>query len=333
MSEFLSQDEVDSLLKGVTGEVDEVAKPEEEGYGMHSYNLASQERIVRGRMPTMEIVNERFARHFRIGLFNFMRRSADVTVGALRVQKFSEFTRNLPVPANFNIVQAKPLRGNALLVFDPNLIFLIVDNMFGGDGRFHVRVEGREFTQTEQRIIGKMINVAFDALEKAWETVFKMQFEYVRSEMNPQFANIATPNEVVVTSTFDVEFGEKGGAVNLCIPYSMIEPLREQLYSTMQGDHVAVDRRWQQMLARQVQAADIELTAILGRANVTLDHILKMKVGDVIPIETGENITAQVDGVPVMECKYGVFNSQYALKVEKLLASQPSDITEGGNNG
>lgn len=333
MSEFLSQDEVDSLLKGVTGEVEEVAKPEEESWGMHSYNLASQERIVRGRMPTMEIINERFARYFRIGMFNFMRRSADVTVGGIRVQKFSEFTRNLPVPANFNIVQLKPLRGHALLVLDPNLIFLVVDNMFGGDGRFHTRVEGREFTQTEQRIIRKMITVAFDALEKSWETVYKLQFEFVRSEMNPQFANIATPNEVVVTCTFNVEFGEKGGAVNLCMPYSMIEPLREQLYSTMQGDQVAVDKRWQQMLARQVQSADVELTAILGQANVTLDHILKMQVGDVIPLEVNENITAQVDGVPVMECKYGVFNSQYAMRVERLLAAQPSEITEGGING
>ena len=334
MSEFLSQDEVDSLLKGVSGEPDEVAKPaEEESWGMHSYNLASQERIVRGRMPTMEIVNERFARYFRIGMFNFMRRSADVTIGGLRVQKFSEFTRNLPVPANFNIIQLKPLRGHALLVLDPNLIFLVVDNMFGGDGRFHTRVEGREFTQTEQRIIGKMIAVAFDALEKAWETVFKLQFEFVRSEMNPQFANIATPNEVVVTSSFNVEFGEKGGAVNICMPYSMIEPLREQLYSTMQGDQVAVDKRWQQMLARQVQSADVELTAILGQANVTLDHILKMQVGDIIPLEVGESITAQVDGVPVMECQYGIFNSQYAMKVERLLASQSSDITEGGTNG
>lgn len=333
MSEFLSQDEVDSLLKGVTGEAEEVAKPEEESWGMHSYNLASQERIVRGRMPTMEIINERFARYFRIGMFNFMRRSADVTVGGIRVQKFSEFTRNLPVPANFNIVQLKPLRGHALLVLDPNLIFLVVDNMFGGDGRFHTRVEGREFTQTEQRIIRKMITVAFDALEKSWETVYKLQFEFVRSEMNPQFANIATPNEVVVTCTFNVEFGEKGGAVNLCMPYSMIEPLREQLYSTMQGDQVAVDKRWQQMLARQVQSADVELTAILGQANVTLDHILKMQVGDVIPLEVNENITAQVDGVPVMECKYGVFNSQYAMRVERLLAAQPSEITEGGING
>ena len=254
-----------------------------------------------------------------------MRRTADVSSGQLRVSKFSEFIRNLPVPANINLVQAKPLRGNALFIFDPNLIFLVVDNLFGGDGRFHTRVEGREFTQTEQRIIQKMIEVAFEAMNKAWETVYKVNFEFVRSEMNPQFANIATPNEVVVVTTFEIEFGGAGGAFHVCLPYSMIEPIRELLYSTMQGDHLAVDKRWLQMLSRQVQSAEIELVAVLGEANATVDNILKMKVGDVLPLEVGENITAVVDNIPVMECKYGVFNNQYALKVEKLLASSAGD--------
>ncbi|MBI1175047.1 MAG: flagellar motor switch protein FliM [Sideroxydans sp.] len=323
--DFLSQDEVDSLLRGVTGEAEESETPEGTEEGVRSYNLATQERIVRGRMPTMEIINERFARQFRISLFNLMRRTADVSIGQLRVSKFSEFIRNLPVPANINLIQAKPLRGNALFVFDPNLIFLVVDNMFGGDGRFHTRVEGREFTQTEQRIIQKMMGAVFESMHKAWETVYKLEFEFVRSEMNPQFANIATPNEVVIVTTFEIEFGGTGGSFHVCLPYSMIEPIRELLYSTMQGDHLAVDKRWLQMLSRQVQSAEIELVAVLGTGNVTVDHILKMQVGDVIPLEVGENITAQVDNIPVMECKYGVFNSQYALKVEKLLASSAGD--------
>jgi flagellar motor switch protein FliM len=323
--DFLSQDEVDSLLRGVTGEAEENEKSDEEEGGVRNYNLATQERIVRGRMPTMEIINERFARQFRISLFNLMRRTADVSIGQLRVSKFSEFIRNLPVPANINIVQAKPLRGNALFIFDPNLIFLVVDNLFGGDGRFHTRVEGREFTQTEQRIIQKIIAAAFEAMNKAWETVHKVNFEFVRSEMNPQFANIATPNEVVVVTTFEVEFGGAGGSFHVCLPYSMIEPIRELLYSTMQGDHLAVDKRWLQMLSRQVQSAEVELVAILGSAHATVDNVLKMQVGDVIPLEVDDNITAMVDNVPVMECKYGVFNSQYALKVEKLLASSASD--------
>src|SRR5512140_3475050 len=165
--EFLSQTEVDALLKGVTGEADEVKK-EQDPSGVRPYNLATQERIVRGRMPTLEIINERFARLLRIGLFNFMRRSAEIAVGPVKVVKYSEFVRNLVVPTNLNVVQIKPLRGSALFIFDPNLVFLVVDNLFGGDGRFHTRVEGRDFTQTEQRIIQRMLNVVLDAYEKSW---------------------------------------------------------------------------------------------------------------------------------------------------------------------
>lgn len=328
MSEFLSQEEVDSLLKGVTGESDEPQEAPDTGEGVRPYNLASQERIVRGRMPTMEIINERFARLFRIGLFNFIRRTPEISIGPVRVLKFAEFIRNLHVPTNLNIIQAKPLRGNGLFIFDPNLVFLVVDNMFGGDGRFHTRVEGREFTQTEQRIIQKMLAVVFETYGKSWESVHPLEFEFVRSEMNPQFANIATPNEVVIVTTFDIELGGNGGAFHICMPYSMLEPVKDLLYSPMQGDHLAVDQRWMQLMSRQVQSATVELVATLGHANVTLEQVLKMRTGDVIPLDVSETITAAVDGIPVMECKYGVFNNQYALRVEKMLST-----SEGESHG
>ena len=326
MSEFLSQDEVDSLLKGVTGETDEVAEHPETAEGeVRAYNLASQERIVRGRMPTMEIINERFARLFRIGLFNFIRRTPEISVGPVRVLKFGEFIRNIAVPTNLNIIQAKPLRGNGLFIFDPNLVFLVVDNMFGGDGRFHTRVEGREFTQTEQRIIRNLLEVVFEALTKSWETVHPLEFEYVRSEMNPQFANIGTPNEVVIVTTFDIELGGNGGSFHVCMPYSMIEPIKDLLFNNVQGEHMAVDKRWLQLLASQVKSAEIELAATLGQASITLEQVLKMRLGDVIPLEVNDNITASVDGIPVMECKYGVFNNQYALKIVKMLTNNEGD--------
>jgi len=326
MSEFLSQDEVDSLLKGVHGETDDVKDHLEPVVGeVRPYNLASQERIVRGRMPTMEIINERFARLFRIGLFNFIRRTPEISVGPVRVLKFGEFVRNLAVPTNLNIVQAKPLRGNGLFIFDPNLVFLAVDNMFGGDGRFHTRVEGREFTQTEQRIIQKMLAVAFDAYGKSWESVYPLEFEFVRSEMNPQFANIATPNEVVIVTTFDIELAGNGGAFHVCMPYSMLEPVKDLLYSNMQGEHMTVDKRWLQLLSKQVQCADIELVATLGQAKITLEKVLKMRNGDIIPLEVEDNITASVDGVPIMECKYGVFNNQYALRIAKMLTTNEGE--------
>ena len=325
--EFLSQDEVDALLKGVTGEADEIpeAAGEQNAAVARPYNLASQERIVRGRMPTLESINDRFIRFLRIGLFNLIRRTPEVTAGPVRVLKYGEFVRNLAMPSNLNMVQVKPLRGTALIIINPDLVFLVVDNLFGGDGRFHTRVEGREFTQTEQRIIQNILDVIFADYEKSWEPVHPIKFEYVRSEMNTRFANIATPNEVVVATTFNIAIGNAGGEFHICMPYAMIQPIRDVLYSTLQGDHMDVDKRWVQMLSKQVQLAEVELVANLGQAPVTLRQILNMQEGDVIALEIPEAIVAQVDGVPVLECKYGVFNGQYALKVDKILTQMESN--------
>jgi flagellar motor switch protein FliM len=334
-SDFLSQEEVDALLRGVTGESDEPEVEEESTEGVRAYNLGTQERIVRGRMPTMELINERFARYLRIGLFNYMHRNTEVSVGPIKVQKYAEFVRNLVVPTNLNLVTAKPMRGTGLIVFDPNLVFLVVDNMFGGDGRFHTRVEGRDFTPTEQRIIQGMLNVGFTEYAKAWAPVFKLEFEYVRSEMNSQFANIATPSEIVISTTFSLEMGGAQAEMHVCFPYSMVEPIRDLLYSTMQSDHITSDRRWIKLLSRQLQTAEVELRCNLGTARVTLRDIVDMRVGDVIPLNVPEVLQAEVDGVPVFECRQGTKNGQYAIRVERFLAQEeePSPLLAGGQNG
>jgi flagellar motor switch protein FliM len=323
--DFLSQDEVDALLSGVTGEVDEPRQEEQAG-GIRPYDLATQERIVRGRMPTLEIINERFARLLRIGLFNFARRSAEIAVGPVRVVKYSEFVRNLVVPTNLNLVQAKPLRGTALFIFDPNLVYLVIDSLFGGSGQFHTRVEGRDFTVTEHRIIQRLLRVVFDDLEKSWAAVHPLKFEYVRSEMNTQFANIATPNEVVIVTTFNIELGNSGGEFHICMPYAMIEPIRDALYSSLQGEQIDADKRWVKLLSRQVQSADVELVVNLGTVELTLQEVLNMQVGDVISMDIPQPLTAEIDGVPVISCKCGVYNTHYALRVEKLLNAEERDI-------
>ncbi|MDE2428282.1 MAG: flagellar motor switch protein FliM [Burkholderiales bacterium] len=329
---FLSQEEVDALLKGVTGDQDD-SQSQEDTSGVRPYNLATQERIVRGRMPTLEIINERFARLLRIGLFNFLRRSAEVSVGTVRVSKYSEFIRNLVVPTNLNLVHMKPLRGTSLIVLDPGLVFLLVDNLFGGDGRFHTRVEGRDFTQTEQRIIHRILEIIFETYSKSWEPVYPIEFEYIRSEMNTQFANIATPNEVVVSTTFTIELGPVSGEMHICMPYSTIEPIRDILTSSLQGETLEVDKRWVRLMTQQIQIAEVEIVADLGSTRVTLGDILNMKEGDVIPISIPEIISAKVDGTPVMECKYGVFNGQYALRVEKLINSSVQEVAQGESHG
>ncbi|SBT05030.1 flagellar motor switching and energizing component [Candidatus Accumulibacter aalborgensis] len=332
-ADFLSQDEVDALLKGVSGEADEPEAAASADTGPRPYNLGTQERIVRGRMPTLELVNERFARYLRIGLFNYMHRSVEISVGTIRVQKYSEFTRNLVVPTNLNLVGAKPLRGTALFVFDPSLVFLVIDNMFGGDGRFHTRVEGRDFTATEQRIIRGLLGVVFSEYSRSWKPVYDLTFEYMRSEMNSQFANIATPSEIVVSTTFSLEFGGSSADLHICFPYSMIEPIRDLLFSTMQSDQLSSDRRWIIMLRKQLKNAEVEISARLATATVTLRQILKMKVGDIIAIDIPEKVVALVDNVPLMECRYGQQGGQYALKVEHFIASENQESPLGERNG
>jgi flagellar motor switch protein FliM len=329
-NEFLSQDEVDALLKGV--DESEAAGAEEAPGGVKPYRLGSHERIVRGRMPTLEIINDRFARLLRIGMFNFMRRSPEIAIAPVRVVKYSEFVRNLVVPPNLNIVSVRPLRGNALFVFEPSLVFMIIDNLFGGDGRFQTRVEGREFTQTEQRIIHRLLHVVFDDYQKAWQPVHALSFEYLRSEMNTQFANIANPMEIVVVSTFSIEIGGHGGSFHICVPYSMLEPIRDLIYSSMQGDQAEPDRRWQQMLQKQVQAADVEIVANLATIPMKIGGLMNMKVGDVLPVDLPATIEAAVDGVPVLECRFGEINGRHALRVERVLRPD-NDSTQGASHG
>lgn len=319
--QILSQDEVDALLQGITGESQKLEPDDEPAGGIRDYDLASQERIVRGRMPTMEIINERFARNIRIGLFNFIRKTPEVSIGGIKVQKYSAFLREIVVPTNFNIVSVKPLRGSGLIVCDPNLVFAVIDALFGGAGKFHTRIEGRDFSPTEQRVIQRLVDVVIAEWRKAWGSIYPLELEYQRSEMQPQFANIATPSEIVVATSFTFEIGDTSGMVHFCIPYSTLEPIRDVLYSTMQGDSAEPDRRWINLLKTQIQAAEVELVAELATAPATIEQLLALKPGDFIELDLSPAIEAKVDGVPVLECHYGTSNGRYALKVDRLISS------------
>jgi flagellar motor switch protein FliM len=317
--QILSQDEVDALLQGITGESQKLEQEETPTGGVRSYDLSSQERIVRGRMPTMEIINERFARNIRIGLFNFIRKSPEVAIGGIKVQKYSAFLREIVVPTNFNIVSVRPLRGSGLIVCDPTLVFAVIDSLFGGAGKFHTRIEGRDFSPTEQRIITRLVEVIIAEYKKAWHGIYPLELDYQRSEMQPQFANIATPSEIVVATSFTLEVGDTSGTIHFCIPYSTLEPIRDVLYSTIQGDANEPDRRWVNLLKDQIQAAEVELVAELAQAPATVEQLLAFKPGDFIELDLQKDIEVKVAGVPVFECHYGTSNGKYALKIERTL--------------
>jgi len=319
--QILSQDEVDALLQGITGESQKLEQEDVPSGGVRDYNLASQERIVRGRMPTMEIINERFARNIRIGLFNFIRKSPEISIGGIKVQKYSAFLREIVVPTNFNIVSVRPLRGSGLIVCDPTLVFAVIDALFGGAGKYHTRIEGRDFSPTEQRIITRLVEVVTVEYAKAWNGIYPLELEYQRSEMQPQFANIATPSEIVVATSFTLEIGDTTGTVHFCIPYSTLEPIRDVLYSTVQGDSNEPDRRWVNLLKEQIQAAEVDLVAELATAPATVEQLLSFKPGDFIELDLQPGIQAKVAGVPILDCHYGTSNGKYALKIDQLLSS------------
>jgi len=320
MSEsFLSQEEVDALLEGVTGESQKVEKEVPVTDGVRGYNLSNQERIVRGRMPTMEIVNERFSRNLRLGLFNFIRKSPEITVGAVKAQKYSAFLRELVVPTNFNIMSVRPLRGNGLVVCEPTLLFGVIDSLFGGSGKFKTRIEGRDFSLTEQRVITRLVEVIADEYKKAWSSVYPLELVYQRSEMQPQFATVATPSEIVVTTSFSLEIGDLTGSLHICIPYATLEPIRDVLYSTVQGDAMELDRRWIRLLSNEIQAAELTLVAELAKTDATIEQLLAMQVGDFLELERAPNIQAKVEGVPLFECQYGTHKGKYALRIDRKL--------------
>ena len=330
--QILSQDEVDALLQGITGESQKLEEenPAASG-GVRDYDIASQERIVRGRMPTMEVINERFARNIRSGLFNLIRKSPEVAIGGIKVQKYSAFLREIVVPTNFNIVAIKPLRGLGLIVCDPNLVFSVIDALFGGAGKFHTRIEGRDFSPTEQRVIQRLVEAIITEYKRAWSGIYPIEPEYQRSEMQPQFANVATPSELVVATSFTLEIGETTGTVHICIPYSTLEPIRDVLYSTIQGDSSEHDRRWVKLLEREIQAAEVELIAELAQAPATVEQLLSFKPGDFIELDLDPRIRATVDGVPVLDCHYGTSNGRYAIKVDRLISNSGLGWLGAGN--
>ncbi|UCX05314.1 flagellar motor switch protein FliM [Shewanella sp. HL-SH8] len=315
MSDLLSQDEIDALLHGV----DDVDEDDGDigGEDARSYDFSSQDRIVRGRMPTLEIVNERFARHLRISMFNMMRRAAEVSINGVQMLKFGEYVHTLFVPTSLNMVRFSPLKGTALITMEARLVFILVDNFFGGDGRFHAKIEGREFTPTERRIIQLLLKIIFEDYKDAWAPVMDVEFEYLDSEVNPAMANIVSPTEVVVINSFHIEVDGGGGDFHITLPYSMIEPIRELLDAGVQSDKQDTDMRWSQALRDEIMDVKVGFDANIIEHEVTLRDVMGFKAGDIIPIDLPEHIMMRIEDLPTYRCKLGRSRDNLALKISE----------------
>ena len=318
MSDLLTQDEIDALLHGVDEPEDDLH--EDEGSSdVATFDFSSQDRIVRGRMPTLELINERFARHMRISLFNMLRKTAEVSINGVQMIKFGEYQNTLYVPTSLNMVRFRPLKGTALITMEARLVFILVENFFGGDGRFHAKIEGHEFTPTERRIVQMLLKLVFEDYREAWSPVMGVEFEYLDSEVNPTMANIVSPTEVIVVSSFHIEVDGGGGDFHVVMPYSMVEPIRELLDAGVQSDKMDTDVRWSKALRDEIMDVPVNLRAKLLDVDLSLRDLMELQVGDVIPIDMPEQATIFIEDLPTYHAKMGRSGDNVALKISEKL--------------
>ena len=319
-SDILSQDEVDALLGGVdSGDVDTDVESGHLDGEARSFDFNNQERIIRGSLPTLEMINERFARYFRVSFFDLLRKTPEISVNGIQMIKFSEYIQTLFVPTSLSLIKMEPLRGTGLIMLNPKLVFILVDNFFGGDGSIHAKIEGREFTSTELRVIEKVVGMCFDDLVKAWEPVMKIKFDNHIHEVNPHMANIVSPSEVIVVSSFHIELEGGGGDIHIVYPYSMIEPIRTILDAGVQSDRGDVDERWAILLKEELLHAKVGIQAIFAEKELKISDLLNFKAGDIIPIDMPEQMLILAEDIPVMRGQYGEYQGNAAVKIDEIV--------------
>lgn len=316
--EILSQEEIDALLKGIAGGEIETETAEAPS-GIRPYDFTSQEKIVRGKMPSLDIINERLARAFRISLSSDIRKIVEIVNVNVNITKFYDFLRSVPFPSSLNIIKLEPLRGFSLVVFDASMIFTLIEFYFGGSGKGYYKPEGREFTPIEQRIIHKVVMMFLESIEEAWKPVFPVKPQYIRSEMNPQFVTIVTPVDVVIETEFTLEIETRECKIMVCIPYSSVEPIKEKLYSAFLADRDEIDMKWISRLKAQIKQAPVKLEAVLGKVTIDFKTLLDLKSGDIITLQRriDEDIDVLVEGVPKFKGKLGTFKGNYAIKITR----------------
>ncbi len=311
MNKVLGQDEVDALLRGLSGgEIESEQDIPVDEEGIVSFDLANQDRIIRGRMPVLEIVNDRFARLCTNALSNAVRKRVELNPISIDMTKFGEFMRSLPVPTSINIFKMEPLRGNAIIIVDSRLVFALVENVFGGAGS-QPKIEGREFTRIEQAVVDKIVKIALDNMEESWRPVHDVKLELVRSEINPQFAAIVPPS--------DVELDTSLGSMIICLPYATIEPIRSKLHASFQTERLEVDHAWVARLKERLLETPVDLKVHFGDTTITGNQLLRMQVGDVLVLDTDveDLLTATVAGVKKYQGIAGTVKAMKAFQIIK----------------
>lgn len=333
MAQVLSQDEVDALLNAVNdGDGADDVMGDDVGGGtgfdavdeidenIQPYDLTNQDRVIRGRMPILEIIYERFIRSFRVSLSNSLRKISTISMISTDLLKFGEFVNTLPIPSCMCIMRFNELRGPALLVFESKLAYAIIDSYFGGTDRPFTKIEGKEFTQIELSFMKKVMDMAIGDLEEAWAPVHRIDAQYLRTEINPQFVGVVPPSDVIIATTLEVEFESASGTIMIVVPYSTIEPIKQKLSSSFQTDNDMADSIWTQALNEHIKQAYATMVVKLGEAEMTVGDLITLEKGDIIPLnqEASGEVAIEVQGVEKMKCLIGVHKGNRAVQITEV---------------
>ncbi|MFO0417148.1 MAG: flagellar motor switch protein FliM [Pseudomonadota bacterium] len=320
MNQVLSQEEINTLLKGLSeGDIEDGSVESASAQNIKSFDLASQERIIRGRMPTLELIHERFARQFRTGLSRFLGRTCFTNVGGFEMVKFGSFMKKLPLPSSLHIVKMTPLSGQSLVVVSAPLVFGVIDGLFGGRGQGRVKVEGREYTPIESRLIGKVVQIALEMLREAWAPVYPINFEYLRSEVNPFAVTIAPPSDVVIVVNIEIELEQECTTLTICMPYSTLEPLRSKLATSIQSTRLEVDGTLVKRMQGNVLQTFAGISVQLARGAIKTRDFLALEKGDIITLETNptEDARILVEGLPKFYGSIGSLRGNRAVRISR----------------
>ena len=322
MGQVLSEGEVDALLKGVgEGEVTTGADQVDELTGVSEYDLTSQEKIIAGRLPTLDIINQMFSRLFRQSFGGMLRKAVEVNAVSTDTVKFGEFLRSLPAPNSLHIFRMEPLRGHGLMVIESKLVSSIVDTLFGGSSEKELTIADRDFSGIELRLTRNVVLNALLDLEKAWKPVHPVTTNYIRSEVNPQFAAIVPPTDIVLVIVFEVDLESTSGSITIVIPYAAIEPIMNKLKAQFQSEEQEVDTVWVNRVRTEMLQTEVEVVAELGMTEITPDQLIHLKVGDTVMLgnDISDPLLIKVQGMPKVKGFPGVSRGLKAIQVTEII--------------
>lgn len=327
MNQILTQNEVDALLAAVAeGDVEDDGNGEEGGAAgydryreldVRSYDLTSQERILRGNMPMLDVIHEKFRRDYSGTLSLEVGHLSELISEKIRLMKYQEFINSLPVPSCLSLFKIDPLPGNGVVVVDSQFVFTLVDIFCGGSGSSRFRVEGRDFSSIELGILKRIVKKSLADYERAWTPVFPVTVEFLRTEINPQFVSIAHPTEAVISMESKVDVEGAFGRFQIVLPYAMIEPIKELVTKNYVGEKSDLDKLWKSEIRSHILQSDVELNAQMGSTELTIRRILQLHEGEIIALDrfSDEPIDLYIEGIKKFKVESGVFRGYKALQI------------------